>query len=270
MTKDNIEDASANIGLTGEASRRLDVLHDSAAQLASIVEPLSSEQLRQRAYPAKWTVSDVLSHVGSGAVITRLNVDAALAGDAVGPDVMQGIWDEWNSKSPEEQAAGALAADRDLLTRLDLLTGEDQAGFHLALGPLELDLAAYIGTRVNEHALHTWDIDVSLDPAATLLADAVEVVVDNLGLIARFGSKPTGADRTITVHTSSPSRDFEVVLRPDEIVLSPSTPVAQPNLELAAEAFVRLVYGRLDRDHTPSFGGAEADLDELRRAFPGV
>ena len=39
---------------------------------------------------------------------------------------------------------------------------------------------------------------------------------------------------------------------------------------LPAEALVRLVYGRLDPDHTPSFDGDEADLDELRRAFPGV
>jgi len=269
MRDDELSNASAT-GLTGEPARRLGVLHASAAHLASIVEPLSSEQLRQRAYPAKWTVSDVLSHLGSGAVITRLNVDAALGGEALGGEGVQGIWDEWNSKSPEEQAADALAADRDLLTRLDLLTGEDQAGFRLVLGPLDLDLAAYLGTRVNEHALHTWDIAVSLDASATVLADAVEDVVDNLGLVARFGSKPTGADRTITIHTDNPSRDYEVILSPDGITLSPNAPVGQPDLELPAEALARLVYGRLDRDHTPSFSGTEADLDELRGAFPGI
>jgi hypothetical protein len=42
-----------------------------------------------------------------------------------------------------------------------------------------------------------------------------------------------------------------------------------PDLELPAEAFIRLVYGRLDPDHTPAVTGP-ADLNELRRAFPGV
>ncbi len=267
-TSDN--EGSATGGLTGEPSRRSGVLRTSAAHLAAVVEPLTPEEIRQQAYPVKWTIADVLSHLGSGAVITRLNLDAALNGEDPGAGFPQAIWDEWNAKRPEDQAADALAADRDLLARLDLLTAEDQARFRLELGPLELDLGAYVGTRVNEHALHTWDIEVSLDPSATVLSDAVEVVVDNLGLIGRFGAKPTGADRTITVHTIEPSRDFEVILRPDAVTLTPSGPAGPADLELPAEALVRLVYGRLDRDHTPSFGGAEADLDELRRAFPGV
>ena len=65
-------------------------------------------------------------------------------------------------------------------------------------------------------------------------------------------------------------REARRVLQPGGITLSPSAPADHPDLELPAEAFVRLVYGRLDQDHTPPFTGAEADLDELRRAFPGV
>jgi hypothetical protein len=38
---------------------------------------------------------------------------------------------------------------------------------------------------------------------------------------------------------------------------------------LPAEAFVRLVYGRLDPDHTPPLTSRQVDLDRLRRAFPG-
>jgi hypothetical protein len=42
------------------------------------------------------------------------------------------------------------------------------------------------------------------------------------------------------------------------------------SLRLPAEAFVRLVYGRLDADHTPESVAAEdIDLDDLRAAFPG-
>ncbi len=39
-------------------------------------------------------------------------------------------------------------------------------------------------------------------------------------------------------------------------------------LHLPAEALIRLVYGRLDPEHTPAIEG-DADLDALRRTFPG-
>jgi hypothetical protein len=41
-------------------------------------------------------------------------------------------------------------------------------------------------------------------------------------------------------------------------------------LRLPAEALLRLVYGRLDSDHTPaSVDAGGHPLDSLRRAFPG-
>jgi hypothetical protein len=42
-----------------------------------------------------------------------------------------------------------------------------------------------------------------------------------------------------------------------------------PDLELPSEAFIRLVYGRLDPAHTPEVSGRPTVLEELRRAFPG-
>ena len=44
---------------------------------------------------------------------------------------------------------------------------------------------------------------------------------------------------------------------------------AAPGAGIAAEAFSRLVYGRLDPDHTPAFSGDGALLDALRAVFPG-
>jgi Mycothiol maleylpyruvate isomerase N-terminal domain len=42
-----------------------------------------------------------------------------------------------------------------------------------------------------------------------------------------------------------------------------------PDLTLPAEALIRLVYGRLDPDHTPPVEGDLALLDSLRSVFPG-
>ena len=40
-------------------------------------------------------------------------------------------------------------------------------------------------------------------------------------------------------------------------------------LRLPAEAFVRLLFGRLDPNHTPPVQTEGVDLDLLRQAFPG-
>jgi len=48
----------------------------------------------------------------------------------------------------------------------------------------------------------------------------------------------------------------------------PGAAATSPEVELPAEAFARLVYGRLDGEHTPA-GEHGSALDILRRVFPG-
>ncbi|MGA3221606.1 MAG: hypothetical protein ABSE77_21485 [Acidimicrobiales bacterium] len=133
---------------------------------------------------------------------------------------------------------------------------------------MTFDFAGFIGLRLNEHALHTWDIEVTLDPGAAVAPGSARLVIDNLQMITRFTAKPTGTEHTITVRTSKPQRGFMIVLGADAVSLEPAEPVDEPDLEIPAEAFIRLVYGRLDPGHTPTTGGP-ADLGELRKVFPG-
>lgn len=246
-----------------------DALRASVERLSWIIATLDADRLESPAYPTEWTIAHVLSHIGSGAVILERRLGDSIAGQTTPSDFQQHVWDEWNAKSAQAQAADALVADLSLLDRLESLTDEERAGFRFSLGPMTLDLTGFVGLRLNEHALHTWDIDVVIDPDATLSPDATQFVVDNLGMIARFAGKGTGTEHEITVRTSEPRRDFVIDLGADAVSLTPAEPAEEPDLEIPAEAFVRLVYGRLDPDHTPSVGGS-ADLDELRRAFPGV
>ena len=96
------------------------------------------------------------------------------------------------------------------------------------------------------------------------------LVVDNLAMIIRFGGKPIGTEHELHVRTTDPARDFTLSLGTDGVTLTPSADVSHAaDLELPAEALVRLVYGRLDPAHTPSVQG-NGDLDALRSAFPGV
>jgi hypothetical protein len=70
------------------------------------------------------------------------------------------------------------------------------------------------------------------------------------------------------VATTSPERSVTVELTPGGLALTPGAATASPDVELPAEAFARLVYGRLDAEHTPAVARGSA-LDILRRLFPG-
>jgi hypothetical protein len=92
--------------------------------------------------------------------------------------------------------------------------------------------------RLNEHVLHTWDIEVVDEPTSTLPQQAAALVVDNLELIARFTARPTGDTRTITITTTEPDRGFTIDVSPDAVQLSPASPQPTAALILPAEAFV--------------------------------
>jgi uncharacterized protein (TIGR03083 family) len=241
----------------------------SVGHLRSVVEPLSDAQLDEPAYPAEWTIADVLSHIGSGAVIMQRRLDDIVGETATPDDFAPGVWETWNAKSARAKAADALVADRDLLESVESLSDEARSIFRFSMGPLELPFDGFVGMRLNEHALHTWDIEVTSDPTATVPAESVAHIVDNLELIARFTARSLGSSQAIAVRTEQPRRDFSIELSPDAVALEAGDRSLQPDLELPAEAFVRLIYGRLDPAHTPSTVRDSAALEELRQVFPG-
>ena len=244
------------------------VLQTSVGRLRGIVERLDPNKLDEQAFPTEWTIADVLSHLGSGAVILHRRFDDAIAGSETPSEFAQSIWDAWNAKTSQSQATDALVADQAFLDRVGSVTDEERSRFEFAMGPMTFDFAGLIGLRLNEHALHTWDIEVTLDPHVSVAADTTRVVVDNLQMIVRFTGKSTGTEHRIAVHTIEPARDFTITIGAEAVSLEPTESVQEPDLEIPAEALVRLVYGRMDPDHTPPTRGP-ADLDELRRVFPG-
>jgi uncharacterized protein (TIGR03083 family) len=244
-------------------------LRASHERLRSIASPLSPDGVRQRAYPTEWSIAQVLSHLGSGAQINGLVLDAGLAGTP-GPErqTFQQIWDTWNAKEPAAQVADGLAADADLTARIEAARGTD-ARFTTWAG--ELNLSQFAATRLFEHALHTWDVAVVLDPAATVSADAVAIILPGLSRLVGFAAKPAGDLGRIHVVTTDPDDELALTLGPTSTLEPWSSSDAGDTAEvrLPAEAFVRLVYGRLDPDHTPTVHTDGVALDDLRTAFPG-
>jgi uncharacterized protein (TIGR03083 family) len=256
--------------MASDTTEPFQALQASIVRLRNIVEGLSEDQLRLPAYPTEWTVADVLSHLGSGGEIMRLRIEASVSGHELPDDFAPPIWETWNAKSPGAKAADALAVDRAFVERIESLTADERDSVHLAFGPVELDLGGALGARLNEHVVHSWDVDVTLEQSAVIPVDAAAVMVDNLGLIAGFSGRAIGSTgKRVHVRTSEPVRDFALTLGPDAVALIPCSDAHAPDLELPAEALIRLVYGRLDPDHTPA-ALAGVDLSELRGVFRGV
>jgi uncharacterized protein (TIGR03083 family) len=244
-------------------------LRASHDRLRAVAARLSPEQLRGPSYASEWTIAQVLSHLGSGAEINGLVFDAGMSGqEPPTQDALQAIWAVWDAKGPDEQAADALTADATLVEKLEALDADQRATVSFALWSGPSDAAGLAASRLSEHAVHVWDVEVMLDKAATVLPQAVEIVLGVATHLIGFAGKPGPAGR-IHVTTTDPHLEYALVLG-DKVALEPwDGGESTGELGLPAEAFLRLIYGRLDPAHTPSVTATNVDLDALRVVFPG-
>ncbi len=246
----------------------IEALRHGHDRLAAIVKPLGADQLSGPSYASEWSIAQVLSHLGSGAEIFGLFLDAGLDGtEPPGQAAFGPIWESWNAKAPQDQAADAIRSDGALVARLEALDAEQLAELRLAMFGMDLDVAMLARMRLGELAVHTWDVAVALDPAATVAADAVDLLIDALDQLARRSGKADGGPLSVRVDTTGPDRQFLLQVA-DEVELTESGD-GGAELTLPAEAFIRLLYGRLDPAHTPAVQPAQFDLDPLRKVFPG-
>jgi uncharacterized protein (TIGR03083 family) len=251
----------------------LSTLRRSHDRLVTTVEPLSASEVEGPAYPSDWSIAQTVSHLGSGAEIFGLMFDAAV-GDEPLPDseTYKAVWSVWDSKSPADQAADGLRSDAALLARVDALTPEQAERFRVALYNGDQDLEGFLQTRLGEHALHTWDVVVPGDPTAGVDSDAAALILEGLPWLLERVGKPAPVPVHLAVITHDPDRRLQLDIDEDGPRLAPLADDADPGesvLRLPTEAFIRLVYGRLDAEHTPAYESEGIDLDSLRRAFPG-
>lgn len=239
-------------------------LRGSRDRLAALLSPLGDDAIKGPSYDTDWSIAQVASHLGSQAEIFALSLEAGLTGgDPPAQERFQEIWGRWDNSTPREQVDNSLAVDEALVSRLEGLSEAERDGFTLAMFGNELDLAGFAGMRLGEHALHTWDVAVALDPTATVAPDATELMTDRLPLLAsRFG-KPAAEGRTVVIETADPARTFQLTTGP-EVAMTVAGGTA--DLRLPAEALLRLMYGRLDAEHSPV---DDPILAELRPVFPG-
>jgi uncharacterized protein (TIGR03083 family) len=252
----------------------IETLRRSHERLTGLVKQLSPEELRAQSYCSDWSVAQVLSHLGSGAEISLMMLPGALGeAEPVSRDAFPAVWDNWNGKSPDDQAADALATDETQISTLEGLSDSQLTSMQMDFFGMQLDAVGIVRLRLGEHALHTWDVAEHADPAAVVSADAAALLVDNVpGFLAPRLGKPLPEPFSVRITTTDPDRDY--LLTSGESVTMTDWPAdgdaSVPQVTLPAEALLRLSYGRLDPEHTPSSVTGDPDaLDKLRTIFPG-
>src|SRR3954469_13343199 len=108
------------------ADTHVEALRSSVGRLRGLVGAMGDEDLTRPAYPTDWSIADVLSHLGSGAVILQRRLEDGLAGRDSPDDYAPGVWDTWNAKPARTKRADALVADGDLLARIDGVGREER------------------------------------------------------------------------------------------------------------------------------------------------
>ena len=139
--------------MTSLADRTIAALRAEHDLVATTVRDLTEEQLTGPSGAAEWTMAAVLSHLGSGAVITLAGLQSAL-GTRQPPEAgfNESVWDTWNAMSPAEQRAGFLEHDDELVAAFEGLDEQQRESLELRVGflPTPLSVAAFGGMRLHE------------------------------------------------------------------------------------------------------------------------
>jgi uncharacterized protein (TIGR03083 family) len=259
--------------MTSDARTLVGTLRTLHGRLAATVLDLTPEQLRTRSYATEWSIADVLSHLGSASEQALMALDDP-DGQGPGQEEMASVWAMWGTRTPEQQAAESVATTERWISRLEQLDDGALEALHRNIGEVDLDAAEVLRLRVAEHAMHSWDVAVALDDTAVVPAEGVPAMLDLLPFILRFAAQPHDDVLRVDVRTTDPERAMVLDLQHGETRVLPASSAGagrtDGSLELPAEAFLRMVYGRLDARHTPPLKASDdALLVRLREIFRG-
>ena len=244
--------------------------------LAGLVSGYSDEQLAGPTGADEWDVSQVLSHLGSGAEITQAGLQAALDGKPnPGLEFNKTVWARYDGASRRERLTWFLAANEAAVQAYESLGGETRDNLKIDMGflPAPVDVAVAASFRLGEFALHSWDVRVGTDPAATVAPEAVPHLLPQMALMAGFLGNPdalAGKTAVVAVTTTGPAGEFTLRLGEKVSVSAGAPDRPDGTLTLPAEAWTRLVTGRLKPPYIPAgiATTGTADLELLRRVFP--
>src|SRR6478735_7333452 len=196
--------------LTDRVIAALRANHDA---LVALVPGLTAQQLTGPSGASEWSVAQVLSHLGSGAEISRKPI-ATAAGEQVEAEDNQSIWARWDGSSPSQQAAGYVEHDTAYLDTVEALTAEQRDSLRIDMGFLPEPVPVVVGLGPQA--------EIDAETAAVL----VELYTGPLAFLLGFSGKPDLLDGEVRL--AVPGGAVEIT---DKVVVSSA--VEDPTAVLA-------------------------------------
>ncbi len=278
-----------------EIERRVAVAKRLAANIRKYLGGLTPEQWELPSACAEWQVRDVVSHLIGGAERQAESMERGRRGDSNPPA---------GFVPPEPAALSAANAQRDI-DRRNQLAGRfletfdagyeklhrefdgfgdgswDTLCWHVRRGAMTA--ASYVELRIQELAIHDWDIRSAFQPGAGLDPDCVPVLLDLsptwLGMCFRPSARlPKPVVYGFGVGPEEP-RQYRMSVTGDAFEMGPASldDGLQADLSLAAtaEQYLLFTYGRLTaaegiRSGKLTVQGDAAHLDRFEVWFKGL
>ena len=278
-----------------EVERRVAVAKRLAANIRDYLGKLTPEQWELPSACAEWQVRDVVSHLIGGAERQAESMERGRGGDSNPPA---------GFVPPDPAALSATNAQRDI-DRRNQLAGRFLEAFDASYKELHREFdgfgegswdtlcwhvrrgamtaASYVELRIQELAIHDWDIRSAFQPAAGLDPDCVPVLLDLsptwLGMCFRPSARlPKPVVYGFGVGPEE-ARQFRMSVTGDAFEMVPvgldDAPRADLSLAATAEQYLLFTYGRLTAAEGISSGkltvqGDTAHLDQFEVWFKGL
>lgn len=247
---------------------RLQVLQAESTQLRQYLHTLSPDAWRQPSACAQWQVRDVVAHLIGGAEFFADSITRGLQGDTSPPAGRPPAGTSNAAAAAESIAQRAIAVRERLGDQLlPTLEATDDHLKHLLSGLSPQDQVKpcyhvwrlmpaqdFANLRIQELALHGWDLRSRLEATAHLSAASVSVLLDMAGsLVSGFlrWAFCAGPKLSNPIHyrfevTGTVPSTLDIVVEGDTARVEEAGPTpAQVQFRCDPEAYVLVMYGRL-------------------------
>ncbi|MGH9122951.1 MAG: maleylpyruvate isomerase N-terminal domain-containing protein [Acidimicrobiales bacterium] len=240
---------------------------DNIAELAGSMEGVD---LLSQSGAGDWTVAKVLSHMGSGAEIGLATLTAGKAD----PSSNQAVWARWDAMSPDEKAESYILWSGRHIDGLEALDDDALANMRVDVGylPEPINIAFLTELLLSEVGLHGWDVDVAFERTSAVRQYTVPYGIEVMTRFAGLFAQPLGKTGKVEVLTEDTGGEYVIDFTTQGISMAAGRAEgAEASAAMSAEAFLRLLSGRLAPIYTPPsvIVAGSFTLDDLRQAFPG-
>ena len=239
-----------------------------ARGLHEFLNGLSPNDLRRHSACDAWTVRDVAGHLTNRAERQITSMTRGREGDSGPPAGFVAPTDNraMSAENADADIAYSISLGDDLLPTfernyrqlhmlLDGFTGDDWRSdcWHPRRGAMTA--REYVSQRIQELAVHDWDIRSAFDPQAALHPDAIPVLLSMSERWLRSAYNP-GDDPPsgeIRYHFAlSDAAPIDVVVQPDGVQVGPGLHPSPDDIDMVvacnANTYLLLAYGRIDVD----------------------